>query len=175
MSQSLDAQPLELLALHGDPVIGEGAALATELADRHLVLVLLLGAVFLLDLPYDRQAVAVPARHVVGVLAQHLLGARDEVLQDLVQRMADVEMAVGVGGAVMQHELGTPLALRAQALEQVHVRPALQQLRLLLGEAGTHGEVGLGQENAGFIVGCHDVLSEFGAGGAGGRRTLRQA
>ena len=76
--------------------------------------------------------------------------------------MADMEVAVGVGRAVMQDELGPALALGAQALEQVHVGPALQQLRLLLGQAGAHGEVGLGQENAGFIVGCHDELSAFG-------------
>jgi hypothetical protein len=73
--------------------------------------------------------------------------------------MADMEVAVGVGRAVMQDELGPALALGAQALEQVHVGPALQQLRLLLGQAGAHREVGLGQENAGFVVGCHDELS----------------
>jgi hypothetical protein len=47
------------------------------------VLVLALGAVLLLDLPFDRQAVAVPAGHVVGVLAQHLLAAIDASLRIL--------------------------------------------------------------------------------------------
>ena len=155
---ALDAQPLELLALHLDPVIGEGAALAAELADRHRILVLVLGAVLLLDLPFDRQAMAVPARHVVAVLAQHLLGARDEVLQDLVERVADMEVAVGVGRAVMQDELGPAAALGAQAMEQVHVGPALQELGLLLRETGAHGEVGLGQEDAGFVISCHEKL-----------------
>jgi hypothetical protein len=55
----------ELLALHVDPVLGKGAAFAAEFDDRHLVLVAALGAVFLLDLPFDRQAVAIPAGHVV--------------------------------------------------------------------------------------------------------------
>jgi hypothetical protein len=38
-------------------VVGELAALAAELVDRHRVLVLAGGAVLLLDLPLDRQAV----------------------------------------------------------------------------------------------------------------------
>ena len=42
---ALDAEALELLALHVDPMLGEGAALAAELDDRHRVLVLALGAV----------------------------------------------------------------------------------------------------------------------------------
>src|SRR5512132_4613014 len=57
-----DAEPPELLALHVDPVPGEGAALAAQLKNRYLVLALPLLAVALLDLPFDRQAVAVPAR-----------------------------------------------------------------------------------------------------------------
>ena len=145
---AVDAEALELLALDRDPVIGEGAALAAELDDRNLVLVLLLGAVLFLDLPLDRQAVAVPARDVVAVLAQHLLGARDEVLQDLVERVADVEIAVGVGRAVVQHELRPPLALDPQPVPQLHVGPALQELGLLLRQARAHGKVGLRQENA---------------------------
>ena len=62
---ALDAEALELLALHVHPVRREGAAFAAELDDVDGVLVLAAGAVFLLDLPLDRQAVAVPARHVV--------------------------------------------------------------------------------------------------------------
>ena len=54
---------------------------------RDCVLVLALGAILLLDLPFDRQAVAVPARHVVRVVAEHLVRADDDVLQDLVQRV----------------------------------------------------------------------------------------
>ena len=62
---ALDAEALELLALHAEPVLREGAAFGAEFVDRHRVLVLALGAVLLLDLPFDRQAMAVPARHVV--------------------------------------------------------------------------------------------------------------
>ena len=130
-----DAEALELLALHVDPVRGELAALVAELVDRHLVLVPALGAVLLLDLPLDRQAVAVPARHVVGIVAEHLR-FDDEILEDLVERVADMDVAVGVGRAVMQHELRAALRpFWRRLLVEVHVVPALQQSRLALGQA----------------------------------------
>src|SRR3546814_16098164 len=74
--------------------------------DRHVVLVLAAGAVLLLDLPLDRQAVAVPAGHVDGLPPGHVLRAVDDVLEDLVQRVADVQVAVRVGRPVMQDENG---------------------------------------------------------------------
>ena len=76
-----DAEALELLALGVDPVLREGAALGAEFVDLDVVLVLALGAVLLLDLPLDGQAVAVPARHIGRVVAEHLHGAADEVLE----------------------------------------------------------------------------------------------
>ena len=72
-------------------------------------------AVLLLDLPLDRQAVAVPAGDVVGVVAGHLARAVDDVLVDLVQRGADMDVAVRVGRAVMQDELRPPSRRGAQA------------------------------------------------------------
>ena len=121
---ALDAEALELLALHAEPVLGEGAAFGAEFVDRHRVLVLALGAVLLLDLPLDRQAVAVPARHVVGIVAEHLLRARHHVLEDLVERGADVDVAVGIGRAVMQDEFGAALRGLAQARGTCRASPS---------------------------------------------------
>ena len=45
-----------------------------------------------------------------------------------------------------------------QAMEEVHVGPALQELGLLLRETGAHRKVGLGQEDAGFVISCHEKL-----------------
>ena len=143
---ALHAEALELLALHADPVFGELPALAAELVDGHGVLVLALGAVLLLDLPLDGQAVAVPARHVVGIEAQHLLGARHHVFQDLVERGAHVDVGVGVGRAVVEDELGPALGGLAQAAIEADFGPALEQLGLQLRQASLHGELGLGQE-----------------------------
>ena len=75
-----------------------------RIGDWHLVLVLALLAILLFDLPFDRQAVAVPSGHVIGILAKHGLRTVDHILQDLVERMSDMQLAVGIGRAVMQHK-----------------------------------------------------------------------
>ena len=71
---------------------------------------LALGAVILLlDLPFDRQAMAVPARHVIRIEAEHLLASRHHVFEDLVERMPDMDVAVGVGGPSWRMKRGRPL------------------------------------------------------------------
>ena len=154
-----DAQTLEFRLLHADPMGGEFPAFIAELDDIHLVLVLTGFAVFFFDLPFDGQAVAIPAGDVMGVHALHLPGAVDDVLQDLVQGMADMQMAVRIGRAIMQHELFAALARLAQALEQTDFGPSRQQIRLFLRQASFHGKVGLGQENIVFYVVCHSISS----------------
>jgi hypothetical protein len=103
---------------------GIGAAFGAEFLDRHLVLVELLLAILLLDLPLDRQAVAVPAGNVRRVLAQQRLRAHDHVLEHLVERVADVDVAVGVGRAVVEDELLAPVARAAQLAVEVLFLPA---------------------------------------------------
>ena len=66
-----NTKALEFLGLNVEPVRGKIPAFLAEFTDRHLVLVLALLAILLLDLPFDRQAVAVPSRNIVGVLAKH--------------------------------------------------------------------------------------------------------
>ena len=146
------AETLEPVTLHIDPVIGEVAAFLAEFLQRHLVLVLAGLAVLLLDLPFDRQAVAVPAGDIIGVEAQHLAGAVDHVLQDLVQRVPGVDVTVRVGRPVMQDELLPPLRALAQLSPDIHVVPPLQDLRFLLRQAGAHGKVGLRQEDGVLVV-----------------------
>ena len=114
---ALDAEALEFLALHVEPVVGIGAALLPERDHRGRIgqvrLRLVLGAVVLfLDLPFDRQAVAVPARDVVGIEAEHLLAARHHVLENLVERMPDMDVAVRVRRAVVQDEFIAALSPR---------------------------------------------------------------
>ncbi len=153
-------QPLELLALDVDPFVSEVAAFLAEFGDRDGVLVLTFGAVFLFNLPFDRQAVTIPARHIAGIIAGHLARPVDDVLQDLVQRVADMQMAVRIGGAVMQDELLAALGIRAQTGPQVGLRPALQDFRLALRQARAHREIGLGQVDRVFVI---DGLRRIGA------------
>src|SRR5690242_2729135 len=152
------AEPFELRTLHADPMRGEVAAFLAELEDRHLVLRLLLRAVFLFDLPLDRQPMAVPARHVDRVAAEHLLRAVDHVFEDLVERMADVQIAVGIGRAVMEHVFLTPLGRRALPPIEADLLPARQQRGLALRQLAAHREIGLRQKD-GFAV----ILSHGGS------------
>ena len=85
-----------------DEALGVGAAGAAEIGDRHLAL---LRAELAIDLQLDRQAMAVVADDVRRVEPGHRSRLDDEILQDLVHRRADVDVAVGVGRAVVQHEL----------------------------------------------------------------------
>ena len=74
-------------------------------------LVELLGAELLLDLMLNRLTVAVPTGDIGNLIALHHPVAVDHVLGDLVHGMAEVDRAVGVRRAVVQHELLMPLVL----------------------------------------------------------------
>ena len=154
-----DAKAHEFLALHAKPMGRIGAAFLPERDHRggiaEIRLWLALRAVIvLLDLPFNRQAVTIPARNVIGILAQHLLAARHDVLEDLVERMPDVNVAVGVGGAVVQHEFGPPGGRRTQLAVKVDLFPARQKLRLLLRQAAAHREIRHRQIEGGSVIGA---------------------
>ena len=170
---ALDAEPLEFLALDVDPVFREGAAFAAEFHHRHRVLVLALGAVFLLDLPLDRQTVTVPARHVIGIEAEHLLAARHHVLQDLVDRVPDMDVAVGIRRAVMQDEFHAALRRLAHLLVETLLLPARQQLRLALRQPGAHRKIRLRQEQCLGIVALRLGHGGVCSRGAKNRKDLR--
>ena len=83
----------------------------------------------------------IPARHIVGILAQHLLAAVDDILEDFVQGMTDMDVTVGIGRAVMKDEFFPALGIRALAFKQVDLVPMLKQFRLQLRQATAHGKV----------------------------------
>lgn len=95
-----------------------------------------------LDLVLDGQAVAIPARHIGRVVARQGLGADNDVLENLVDRVTDVNAAVGVRRAIVQDELRTVAANGPQLLVQTDVVPELEGFRLALGQAGFHWEGG---------------------------------
>ncbi|MND63307.1 hypothetical protein D3C80_546150 [compost metagenome] len=59
--------------------------------------------------------------------------------------MADMDVAVGIGRAIVQHELFAAGGGGAQLSVEVHLLPAGNGFRLLLRQAGAHREFGLGQ------------------------------
>jgi hypothetical protein len=71
---------------------------------------------------------------------------------DLVQRVPDVDVAIGIGRAVVQHVFRPAGGILAQAPVEPHLLPAGHDLRLLLGQARAHREVGLRQvERLGIV------------------------
>ncbi len=140
------AQPFEVLALAGDLLGRVGARLGLDLLHRQAL------AVLLLDLDLDRHAVAVPARHVDGVEPAQAAGLDDHVLQDLVDGVADVDVAVGVRGAVVQHEFLRAAARRADRLVDLLFLPLLDPQRLALGQVAPHRERGVEQVDRVFVL-----------------------
>ena len=136
-----DAESLELSALDGDVALRVGAA---ALADLELGEPFL-AADFTFHLELDRQPVAVPPGHVGREAAAHRAVLHDDVLQHLVERVADVDVAVGVRRSVVQHEALTAGIRLEELLVEPHFGPAPEDLRLALGEVGAHREFGARQ------------------------------
>ena len=144
------AQALEIAALDVDLLAGVLAALLPERSGVELVADL---AVLLLDRDLDRQAMAIPARHVRRVEAGQQLRLHHDVLEHLVDGVADVDRAVGVRRAVVQHEAALALAglvanLRVQAL----ALPARERLGLALGQVAAHREIRRRQIQRGLVL-----------------------
>ena len=151
------AQTTETGLLQLDVLYGELVAQLANLCGRGLVE--LRGPELLLDLMLDRLTMAVPAGHIRNLAALHGPVAVDHVLGDLIHRVADVNRAVGIRGAVVQDELLMPLVLLERLLVDLVVLPVLKPYRLGLGEAGSHGESGLGQVHGLLVLVGHDIPS----------------
>jgi len=67
--------------------------------------------------------------------------------------MADVDVAVGVGRAIVEDELLAPGTRRADLLLHVGGLPFGEDHRLFQRQAGLHRKVGLGQEDSGAVIG----------------------
>lgn len=95
----------EIGLLDFNPLLGIGQALSAEFQRRHV------GPVFAGILQYrifDRKSVGIPAGDIVGLKACHVLVADDDILQGLVQCMADMNLAVGIGGPSWRTKVGAP-------------------------------------------------------------------
>ncbi len=144
-------QPLKVSHLLADLFAGIGAAERLHLVARQAP------AVVFFDLVFDGQAVAVPARHIARIKAGQLFALHHHVFEDLVDGMADVQLAIGIGRAVMQHKerCTTPCHPQTsiQATVLLRVIPGRNPRRFALGQVAAHRERGVGQIQGGAIVG----------------------
>ena len=114
---------------------------------------------FLLHLQFDGQAVAIPARHIRRVKPRQRFRFDDDIFQHLVYRMAEMNVAVGIGWAVMQDEFRTAFGCGSNALVALLRLPLRQHQRLALGQIAAHGERGVGEIQRIFLfVFCHVFL-----------------
>ena len=155
------AEPLEFLALDVDPFARIVPAFGAKFARRNLVLVQLFLAILFLDLPLDRQAVAIPAGHIRRILAEQALRADDQILQRLVETVPDMDIAIGIRRAVVKNEFLATGAGFAQLFIETNLLPALQYRRFLVRKASLHREIGFRQENRVFII-CFGIGHDRG-------------
>ena len=140
------AQPPEVGLLLHDLLVRVGAREPLRFLDRDVL------AVRLLDLHLDRHAVAIPARHVRRVEARERLALDDDVLQDLVDRVADVDVVVRVRRAVVQHEARPARRRRPDGLVDLLLLPLLDPGRLALREIAAHRKPRVRQIERGLVV-----------------------
>ena len=83
-----------------------GTAELSEFLRRHRLFLGL--AKLLFNLLLNRQAMAVPARRHAYRFALEVVVLKDDIFEDLVECMSNMDVAVGIGRAVMQGKhLGT--------------------------------------------------------------------
>ncbi|MNM88777.1 hypothetical protein D3C81_1010000 [compost metagenome] len=147
-------QALEIAALDIDLLFGVLAALLAELFGIQLDADL---APLLFDRDLDRQAVAIPARHVGCIKAGQVTRLDDDVLEDLVDRVAQMDLAVGIRRAVVQHEQRAAFGVLAKLRVDALLFPLRQDARLTLGQVAAHREFRCRQMEGGFVILAHAV------------------
>ncbi|KFB74299.1 MAG: hypothetical protein AW09_000410 [Candidatus Accumulibacter phosphatis] len=110
-------------------------------------------AVQFFDLVLDRQAVAVPARHIGCVETGQRPGADDDVLEDLVDCVANVNVAVGVGRAIVQNEARASPRRLANPLVEFCLLPGSKPLRFAAGKIATHRKWRVGKIEGFLVIG----------------------
>src|SRR4051794_29328267 len=133
-----DAQPFESLFLKLYVLRRVFPALAADVGDRHLRL---LRPKLAVDFDLYGQAVAVPARDVGRVEARHRLALDYEVFERFVERVAEMDVAVGVRRTVMEYVLRLSGACFANLTVNAPRFPALEQARLELRQVRLHREL----------------------------------
>ncbi len=99
-----NAQALEVFPLQIDVLFGVFAAGGADLGCGHAGL---FGAELPVDLDLDGQAMAVPAGDVGGVVTLHCLEPYDKIFQQFIECVTQVNITVGIRGAIMQ-DVGRP-------------------------------------------------------------------
>ena len=150
-------QAFEFSHLDGDLFSGKRTAFGLHLIARQVA------AVFFLDGVFNRQAVAVPTGDVLRVQPLELSRLDDHVLQNLVDGVAHVNLAIGIRRAIVQDELRFAQAGIPQFFVDTFVFPFFHPAGFAFGQIAAHGEGRVGQVQGAAVV-------SFGCGINGGIR-----
>ena len=101
---------------------------------------------------FNGQAVAIPAGHVNTVKAGHVFGFNDDILDNFIERCAQMNITVGVGRAIMQNVGGFPFGRFPDFLINVNFFPFLQHFRLTLCQIRLHRKIRLGKIQCLFVI-----------------------
>jgi hypothetical protein len=143
------AQSLEVHALQFYLLLRIGA---TRGAKGRRVELLARAAVLLLHLQLDGQTMAVPTRDVRRIEPVQRARLDDDVLENLVDGMADVNGAVGVGRPIVEHEARPAACGLALFPVSALLVPPFHHSGLALREIRLHGEIRLRQVDRVFVV-----------------------
>ena len=148
-----DAKPLEFIALDVHPTRCKFTAFLTKFDHRNRIFISTFFAVFFFYFPLNRQTMTIPTRDVARIFAQHLLRAHHHILEDLIERMPNMQIAICIGWPIMKRKA---LATRffAQPVIDANLFPTGQPFRFALWQACTHGELSLRQIEGIFVVCC---------------------
>ena len=147
-----NAQTLELRALRVYVVMCKLLTLGTELSNRNLAAI---HAISLDGLTLDRQTVSIPARDIRRLIPHHIARTDDEILENLVQGVAHVQIAVCIRRAVVQDEEWLALVLLHQFMIELCLLPVLKKTRLALGKTRTHRKICLRQIDCVIVILLH--------------------
>src|SRR5437762_3858096 len=98
---------------------------------------------------------AVPTRHIRRVVPAEGPAFDDDVLENVIERIADVDVAVGKGRPVVQDELLRAGARGLDAVIQPDLLPFFESQRFARDQVGPHGEVRPRQVQCIFVIHRH--------------------
>ena len=106
----------------------------------------------------DRLAMAVPTGNVRSIKTALRMRFVNEILENLVECMADMNRAVCIRRAVMQDERLSIGVLFENAPVNLFLLPLLKPLRLVFGKVAPHREIGCGQVHRVLVGISHRCL-----------------
>ena len=154
-----NAQTLKLGTLGIDMIVCKLFTLGAELRSGNLAAI---HAVSLDCLTLNRKTMGIPARNVRSLITHHIARTQNKILEDLIQCVTHMQIAVCIRRAVVQNEKRLALVLLHQFMVEVVLLPVFQKTRLALRQTGTHREFGFGQIDRIVVILLHcAVFSPF--------------